>query len=78
MKLQQTLKTHVALNLCAYNKFYLNRAFQGLYWFRCDSIKVVLFLNQYFNIYCVIISPRDAFGAQKNLKISLRKKIKSF
>ena len=78
MELQHTLKTHFAVNLSAYNKFYLNRAFKGLYWLRCDSSKVVLFLNTYLKIYCVIISLRDSFGAQKILKKSHHTKKKSF
>ena len=78
LELQQTLKTHFPLNLIAYNKFYLNRAFKGLYWLRCDSTKVVLILIEYLNIYCVIISLRDSFGAQTNLKKSFRVKTKSF
>ena len=75
---KQSLKTHFPLNLIAYNKFYLNRAFKGLYWLRCDSTKVVLILIEYLNIYCVIISLRDSFGAQTNLKRSLRQKLSPF
>ena len=32
LDLEQTLKTYFTLNLSAYKKFYLNRAFKGLYW----------------------------------------------
>ena len=74
----KTLELHFALNLSAYNKFYLNRAFKGLYWLRCDSSKIVLTLNEYLNIYCVIISLRDSFRAQTNLKKSLRQKLSPF
>ena len=72
------LKTHFALNLSAYNKFYVNQAFKGLHWLRCDSSKVVLILNEYLSIYYVIISLSDLFGAQTNLKKSLCSKTKSF
>ena len=77
LDLQKTLKTYFALNLSAYNKFYLTRAFKGLYWLRCDSSKVVLILNEYLNMYCIIINLRDSFGVQTNLKNSLRAKTKS-
>ena len=40
------LKTHFALNLSAYNKVYLNRAFKGPFWLRSDSSKVVLSSNK--------------------------------
>ena len=78
MDLQKTLKTHFVLNLSAYSKFYVNPGFKGLYWLRCDSSKVVLILNEYLNIYFVIISFRDSFGALTNLKKSLRAKPMSF
>ena len=78
LEIQHTLKNDVALNLSAHNKFHVNRAFKGLFRLRCDSSKVVLFLNKYLNIYCVIISLRDSFGAQTNLKKSLRQKLSPF
>ena len=78
MELQQTLKTHFALNLSANNMFYLNRAFNGLFWLRCDSSKVVLTLNEYLNIYCVIIILKDLFGAETNFKKSLCAKLSPF
>ena len=59
--MQQTLKTHFALNLNAYNKFYVNRCFKELFRLRSDSRKVVSILNEYLNIYCIIISLRDSF-----------------
>ena len=59
--MKQTLKTHFALNLSAFNKFYPNRAFKGRFWLRSDSNKVVLMLHVCLNIYCIIISPRDSF-----------------
>ena len=61
LEMQQILKTHFALNLNAYDKFYLNRSFKGLFWLRSDSRKVVLILHEYLNIYCIIISLRDSF-----------------
>ena len=61
LEIQKTLKTQFALNLSAYNKFYLNRAFKGLLSLRSDSNKVVLFLHEYLNINCIIISVRDSF-----------------
>ena len=76
--MQQTLKTHFALNLSAHNKFYLNRAFIGLFWLRSDSSKVVLILHEYWNIYCIIVSLTESFWAPTSLKKSLRKKTKSF
>ena len=77
MELQHTLKTHVALNLIAYNKFYVNRAFIELSWLRCDPSKVVLILNEYLNKDYDIISLRYLFGAQTNLKKSISAKTKS-
>ena len=68
MELQQTLKTHFALILSAYNKFYLNRAFKGLYWLGCDSSKAVLILNEYLNMYCVIVSLGTHLELQQTLK----------
>ena len=76
--MQQTLKTHFALNLSAYNKFYLNQAFKGLFWLRSDPRKVVLILNEYLNIYYVIIILRDSFIALTRLKKSVRTQTKSF
>ena len=78
LELQQTLKTHFALNLSAYNKLYVNRAFKGLSCLWCDSSNVVLMLNEYLKIYYVIISLRESFGAQTKLKKSIRVKTKSF
>ena len=75
LEIQQTLKTHFALNLSAYNKFYLNKAFNGLFWLQSDSSKVVLNLHEYLNIYCIIISLRDSFLAPTSLKNSLHAKI---
>ena len=72
------LKISLRAKSSAYNKFYLNREFKGLYWLRCHSSKTILTLNEYLNIYCVIISLRDSFGGSKNLKKSLRTKPKSF
>ena len=46
--MQQTLKTHFELNLSAYNKFYLNRAFKELLWLRCHY---ALKLSAYNQIY---------------------------
>ena len=68
MELQHNLKTHFALNLSAYNKFYVNRASKGLCWLRWDPRKVVLILNEHLNKDYDIISLRDSFGAQTNLK----------
>ena len=78
MDLQKTLRKNFALNLSTYNKFYLNRAFKGLYSLRCDSSKVVLILNKYLNIYCVIICLRGSFGAQTNLKKFFAQKLSPF
>ena len=76
--MQQTLKTHFALNLSAYNKFNLNRAFKGLFWLQSDSSKVVLIQQEYLNVYCSIISLRDSFWAPTSLKKSLRVKLSPF
>ena len=76
--MQQTLKTYFALNPSAYNKFYLNQAFKGLFWLRSDSTKVVLILHEYLNIYFIIISLRDSFWEPTSLQKSLREKTKSF
>ena len=78
LELEQTLKRHFALNTSAYNKLYLNRAFKGFYWLRCDSSKVFFILNEYLNIHCVIICVRDSFRAQTNLEKSLCGKTNSF
>ena len=75
--MKQTLKTHFALNLNAYNKFYVNRSFKELFSLRSESRKVVLILHEYLNIYCVIRSLRDSVGAQTNFKKSPRAKTKS-
>ena len=63
--MQQTLKNHFALNISAYNKFYLNRGFKGLLWLWSHSSRVVLILYEYFNINCIIISLRDSFWATR-------------
>ena len=51
---------------------------EGFFWLRSDSSKVVLILNEYLNIYCIIITLRDSFRPQKSVKKSLRRKTKSF
>ena len=78
MELQQTLKPHFALNLSAYDKFYRNRDFTGLFRLRSGSSKVFLILNEYLNIYCIIIWPRDLFGAPKALKSHFAQKLSPF
>ena len=78
MELQKTLKTHFVLNLSAFNKFYLSVAFSGLFWLRSDSCKVVLIINEYLNIYCTIISLRDALELKKTLKTHFAKKLSPF
>ena len=76
--MQQTLKTPLAPKLSAENKFYLNRAFKGLFWLQSESSKVVLILHEYLNIYCIIISLMDSFRAPTSHRKSLRVKTKSF
>ena len=78
MDLQQALKTNFAQKLSAYNQFDLNRGFKGLLWLRNMSSKVDLILNEYLNKDYDIISLRESFGAQTNLKKSIRAKTKSF
>ena len=73
----KTSKTQFALKLSLYNKFCLNRAFEGLFLLRSDSSKVVLIPNVYLHIYYFIISLKDALGAPTSLKKSLRAKTKS-
>ena len=41
----KALKTHFALKLSLYNKFCLDRAFEGQFWLRSDSSKVFLIPN---------------------------------
>ena len=72
--MQQSLKTHFALNLSAYNKFLLIGAFKGLFWLRNDKSKVVLILHEYTNINFITISLRDSFGGQPSFENSLRTK----
>ena len=74
---QKTSKTHFALKLNLYNKFCLNRAFEGLFWVRSDSSKVVLIRNVYLHIYYIIISLKHSLGAPTSLKKSPRAKTKS-
>ena len=50
--MQKTLKTHFAQNLGAYNKFYLNRAFNGFFWLWIDSAKLIWF---YMSIQTYIV-----------------------
>ena len=72
------LKIHFAQNLSAYDEFYPSRAFKGLFGLRSDTSKVVFILNKYLNIYCIIISLKDSFGAITRLKNSRHAKTKSF
>ena len=74
----KTLELHFALNLSAYNKFYLNRAFKGLYWLPCDSSKVVYILNEYLPMYCVIVSLGTHLELKKTLKSHFAQKPSPF
>ena len=78
MSRNKNLKAKFALNVSTYNKFYVNLAFKGLFWLQSDSSIVVLILNEYLNIYCIIISLIDSFGALTRIKKSLPTKTKSF
>ena len=68
MEMKQTLKTHFELNLSAYKKFYIIRASKWPFWLRSYSGKVVLILHEYLNIYYIIISLRNSFGAPRSSK----------
>ena len=65
------MKTRFALKQSHYNEFYPSRAFKGLFGLRSDTSKVFFILNEYFNVYCIIISLKDLFGAITRLKNSL-------
>ena len=64
----KTSKTHFVLKLSLYNKFCLNRGFEGLFWLRSYPSKAVLIPNVYLHIYCIIRSLMDSLGAQQALK----------
>ena len=74
----KNLELHFALNLSACNKFYLNRAFKGLYWLPCDSSKVVYILNEYLPMYCVIVSLGTHLELKKTLKSHFAQKPSPF
>ena len=76
--MQQTLKTHFAINLNAYNKFYVNLSFKGLFWLWSDSRTVVLILHEYLNIYCIIINLGTHFEHQQAFTSHYAKKLSPF
>ena len=78
LELKKTLKMHFALNLSADNKFYLNRAFKGLYWLPCGSSKVVYILNEYLNMSCVIVSQGTHLELKQTLKSHFAQKPSPF
>ena len=68
------MKTRIALKQSHYNEFYPSRAFKGLFRLRNDTSKVFFILNEYFNVYYIIIGLKDLFGAITRHKNSLHEK----
>ena len=62
-----------SLNISADNKFFLNRAFKGLYQLPCHSSKVVFILNEYLNKYFFILSLGTHLELKQTLKFASHK-----